>query len=416
MSVNDSNEKSNIIVNGVKTDEMLFILSELKSTSKKKDETKSERDDQTSKKYSFRRETKIILDDVQNEYLRACFKIFSTDFIVVKLFLIIFIFLSTCLASFLIIETILSFLNYEVNTTSRVIHQTTTEFPKITLCNYSPFTTKDSIEFLRKINQETWPEIDVFDETQLNLLNYTFKSTVISDVYNAANLAMFNLNDDEKKRLGHKLEDILISCSFNEEDCTPDDFTWKFDTFFGNCFVFNDPIKSGVPTKRSYIAGSMYGFSVQLYIGFNEKLKLFNSNSMKGAYIRIENSSYYSDDLLDNGIYISPGKSTTALINRLVNYVLPKPYSVCDLDNESGIKNVDKPFVKLFYHSPYQYTQQSCIIQCLQSKSVQKCNCTYPLYLSLFDADYCIDSGQVECYNKVWEEFLGKNYVQVKLI
>ena len=135
---------------------------------------------------------------------------------------------------------------------------------------------------------------------------------------------------------------------------------------------------------------------------------------MKGAYIRIENSSYYSDDLLDNGIYISPGKSTSALINRLVNYVLPKPYSLCDLDNESGINNVDKPFVKLFYHSKYQYTQQSCIIQCMQSKSIKKCNCTYPLYLSLFDADYCMDGAQLECYGKVWEEFLGKNYVQVK--
>ena len=411
MSVINSDEKSNM-ANPAKINKILCTSRELKPTSKEKDESKIE--DQNSKKYSFRRVTKIILDDVQNEYLRACFKIFNTDFIVVKLFLIIFIFLSTSLAAFLIIETILSFLSYEVNTTTRVMQQTTSEFPKITLCNYSPFTTKDSIVFLRKINQETWPDIDVFDETQLNSLNYTFKSKVIYDVYNAANLAMFKLTDDEKKRLGHKLEDILISCSFNGELCTHDDFTWKFDTFFGNCFVFNDPVKSGEPTKRSYIAGSLYGLAVQFYIGFNERLKLFNSNSMKGAYIRIENSSYYSDDLLDNGIYISPGKSTSALINRLVNYVLPKPYSLCDLDNESGIKNVEKPFVKLFYHSKYQYTQQSCIIQCMQSKSIKKCNCTYPLYFSLFDADYCMDGAQLECYGKVWEEFLGKNYVQVK--
>jgi len=379
-------------------------------------ELEAEAEAAAARAYSIRRELKSILNDVENEFIRACFKVFKTDYKLLKLFLIVFILLSTSLAAFLVIETILSFLNFEVNTTTRVIHETSSSFPKITLCNYNPFTTEYSVEYLRQVNQQERPDIDMFNETQLNTLDFAAKSALFTDVYTAANMAMMNMSEDEQKKLGHTLQDIMISCSFNYEACDVNkDFEWKFDSFFGNCYVFNWKLPE---SKRSYIAGSLFGLTVQFYVGFNEKLKFFNSNGFKGAYVRIENNTYMSDDILDNGIYIPPGAWTTALINRVVNYVMPKPYSYCDLDNESGIKNSNSPLLNLFYHSPYLYTQQSCIIQCLQMKTIEMCNCTYPLYLSLFEGeDKCITSDQLECYNDhVWAKFLQKNYVQVKFV
>jgi hypothetical protein len=362
---------------------------------------------------------RAILDDVQNEVMRACFKIFETPYPIVSVFLFVFILISTGLASFLVIETIISYLSYEVTTTTRTIYELSSSFPKITICNVNPFTTLKSKEFLKEINDEYDPTIDMFNQTQINTLNYTAKLAFFGGIYGAANTAMLNLSDKEKKSLGHDIDDILIACQFNSEPCDANDFVWKFDKFFGNCFVFNSGLNKTtnepVDYKNTYVAGSLFGLNLQFYVNFYEEFNTLYSINYKGAYVRIENSSLYSDDLLDNGIYIAPAKWTSALIQRVVNYVLPKPYSPCELDNNSGVENKDTILLRLFYHSRYQYTQQSCVIQCLQYQSIQKCNCTYPLYLSLFEKthDICLTKNQTDCYNTVWTSFLQKNYVQV---
>ena len=356
---------------------------------------------------------RAILDDVQSELLRSCFKIFETPYLIVSAFLFLFIIISSSLAGYLVIQTILSYLSYEVTTTTRTIYESSSAFPKITICNCNPFTSRHSIEFLRRVNSEINSDIDMFNETQINMLNYTVKSTFFLSIYNAANRAMLNLSDDDKKRLGHSLDDILIDCQFNGEACNASDFEWKFDKFFGNCYVFNSGLNE---VKKSYIAGSLFGLNVQFYVNFYENLTVLNSLNYKGAYVRIENCTVLSDDLIDNGFYLSPGKWSSALIHTVLNYVLPQPYSSCELDNESGLQNRETILLRRFYHSPYQYTQQSCIIQCLQYFSLKRCNCTYPLYLSLFDPneELCMTSEQSECYYGVWNDFLKKEFVKVK--
>jgi hypothetical protein len=248
------------------------------------------------------------------------------------------------------------------------------------------------------------------------MLDYNEKSSVMYDIYIAALYAMLNLSDDKKKRLGHDIQDILIDCKFNGGICNASDFSWEFDTFFGNCFVFNSGLNSKnehVNYKRSQVAGSLFGLNLKFYVNYHESLIPFNSNNYKGAYVRIENNTYFSDDLLYNGIYVSPGKWWNVLINRKVSYILPKPYSSCELDNEIGNKYVKTHLLDLFAYSQYQYTQQSCIIQCLQYETIQECNCTYSLYLSLFEKENCITKDQLECYSRVWIKFLEKNFISV---
>lgn len=58
----------------------------------------------------------------------------------------------------------------------------------------------------------------------------------------------------------------------------------------------------------------------------------------------------------------------------------------------------------MFYHSPYQYTQQSCLLQCLQRKLTQICDCTDPGYLSLYpEINDCITDLELNCSSSVWE-------------
>ena len=126
----------------------------------------------------------------------------------------------------------------------------------------------------------------------MNALNYSAKWDAINLVYEAAIAKMLSqtITNAERKLLGHSFDDILYKCTFNNVPCSADDFIWKFDRFYGNCFVFNSGMnQSGqsVDLKNSLLAGSNYGLSVDFYIGFNENLTLFNSIYGRGGFIKV---------------------------------------------------------------------------------------------------------------------------------
>jgi hypothetical protein len=166
-----------------------------------------------------------------NSIAQASMKTFETPIIVLKIFLLLCVLTSTGFSAYFVIELFLNYFSYEVTTTTRTLSETPAPFPKVTLCNYNQFTTVESIEFLRMINQISRPDIDMFNQTQLNGLNYAEKIELFSSIYSAATSYTLsqNLSDFKKQKLGHRLEDILISCSFNGDECTSDDFVWVYD-------------------------------------------------------------------------------------------------------------------------------------------------------------------------------------------
>jgi hypothetical protein len=95
-------------------------------------------------------------------------------------------------------------------------------------------------------------------------LNYTDKANLITTICNAAISVMIskNLTDEQRKQLGHSLDDVMYSCTFNNQPCSSEDFIWKFDRFYGNCYVFNSGYNATgakVDIKKSLISGSLYG-------------------------------------------------------------------------------------------------------------------------------------------------------------
>jgi hypothetical protein len=133
----------------------------------------------------------------------------------------------------------------------------------------------------------------------MSALNYTDKSDVINVVYNAAIAKMLskNFTDEERNKLGHSMDDILYDCTFNNQPCSSKDFIWKFDRFYGNCFVFNSGFnQSGqrVDLKQSLLGGSSYGLSLAFYIGFHENLTLFNSVFGAGGFVKVSNQFIFT--------------------------------------------------------------------------------------------------------------------------
>jgi hypothetical protein len=77
-----------------------------------------------------------------NSLAQSIIKIIFTPYKILKVFLSICVLLSSGLAAYLVLQSIMTFFTYGVTSTSRTIYETPTLFPKVTFCNVNPFTTE----------------------------------------------------------------------------------------------------------------------------------------------------------------------------------------------------------------------------------------------------------------------------------
>jgi len=229
----------------------------------------------------------LVYEDLTNEMARSIIKVFETPHLLMKIFVVVILVLVTGLSSYLAIESVLSYFDYEVSTMFRTVYETPTLFPKVTICNINPFTTENSYKFLKEINKVYFPDADFFNQTQMSSLSYSAKRSLLWRIYL---LATSKMNDafytiDDKKKLGHSIEDIILACKFNNQVCSAQDFEWKFDRLYGNCLVFN----AGRSKRTSTISGSWYGLKLSFYVNYYMGLKPFNSLFGYGAHVRSGN-------------------------------------------------------------------------------------------------------------------------------
>ena len=174
----------------------------------------------------------FLKDNLRNEFFEVILKVISSPHILLKAYLLIFLVVSSGLAAYTVVESFINYFEYEVITTTRTIFETPTLFPKVTICNLNPLTTKFAFQFLKE-------QVNFEDE----LSNWTFEessSFTRDSYYKALNIAgNKNFSDEKRQNLGHSLDDMLLSCSYNGEECGSRDFMWVFDPMYGNCYVFN---------------------------------------------------------------------------------------------------------------------------------------------------------------------------------
>ena len=174
--------------------------------------------------------------------------------------------------------------------------------------SYNQFTSSYAVTFLKEINRQVLPTIDIFNSTQMKNLSLGEKQNYINLVYTAAVGVMMgqNFTNEQRSQLNPSFDDVIYSCYFNGHPC---DFVWKFDRYFGNCLVFNSGYnQSGhkVDLKQSSFNN---GLQITFYVGFDDRLSPFNSYG-KGGFAKVENSSFLLDDTM-NGIYLNTGKNTS---------------------------------------------------------------------------------------------------------
>ena len=307
---------------------------------------------------SFFKETlKEILDTFDTPSTKAILKIFISRHFLLKVFLFLFLIGTNGFASYLVIQSVMDYFKYDVTTKSRTIYETPTPFPKVTFCNVNKLQTEYAW------NLTSSPPSQPVDDTLLSL--------------------------DEKRKLGRDLNDILLFCFFEDDPCLISDITWSYDMKYGNCFEFNSG-RNASGNKIDLKESSLSGVGLQLMLYVNVYEKLLDVTNQFGAVLQIGNSSFQTLFTYGDGIFASAGSITNIAMDREFKSILPKPYSNCEIDSSNSPQFKEGlDLYNLISQSGYEYTQQLCFYQCFQSYAINKYNCTYQGYISLFNVKEC---------------------------
>ena len=78
---------------------------------------------------------------------------------------------------------------------------------------------------------------NLFDYDELLKMPFHERKSTISGMLYTFSYKMGISSDDDKKKLGHDISEILIECIFNNVKCTEDDFVWHFDKLYGKYLI-----------------------------------------------------------------------------------------------------------------------------------------------------------------------------------
>jgi hypothetical protein len=179
---------------------------------------------------------KLLHESFTNSLTQAIIKLLSTPYTLLKIYLFLNIFGAIAIASYMVLQSIMSYLTYEVITTSRTVYEKPTTFPKILICNQNMFQTEYAYDF---INEVSSTQMNVSFDQIMEMSNFSQKWDLINRlnfVVNSLANDRLTYSDEKRRKLAHDLKDVLVYCSFGPDPCGPDDFSWSFDPVHGNCY------------------------------------------------------------------------------------------------------------------------------------------------------------------------------------
>ena len=185
-----------------------------------------------------------------------------------RLFWTISTIIFTGVMTYFITESILNFFQYPTQISIGVVDDLTQSFPAVSICNYSPF------------------RYDLFMDDFLNYTNtsnvtYSANLTLVErKVMQIQEFVRYKLNRNESvTKYSFTLDNLLIKCTFNNLECSEEDFISFSNALYGNCYTFN--------AKSPYIRnGSLYHLAengvwgilkLDLYVHSNQYVPYWSS-------------------------------------------------------------------------------------------------------------------------------------------
>ncbi|RNA31126.1 FMRFamide-activated amiloride-sensitive sodium channel isoform X1, partial [Brachionus plicatilis] len=289
--------------------------------------------------------------------------------------ILVFIFMAYCI--FTVISIIMTYFKYEVVVSYKIISDSPSPFPAITICNLNTFDVSNDLStgaYLEKIltNNSLTPAI-ALSENDTAIL----KVDQINRILRAYATSDKNLSSDDLKKKGFTIDTILVSCFYNNEECFAENFHWFRDNDFGNCYTFNDLFDGNnqkIESLKTSKSGSDNGLKMEIFVGVAGRQDLF---TVKRGIRVVVHERGVRPLLKYDGIEVSTGAATHLAISRTTYSNEPPPYSSCRSD-PNNILAGDSDYHK-YTLLISRYSLALCYEICLQYEQiVPNCDCGDP--------------------------------------
>jgi hypothetical protein len=339
-------------------------------------------------------------------------RIASSNYTIIKIIWTVF-FIIALGASFMTLKkTFENYFSYPVVTQIKRKTMPSTEFPTVTICSQNPFKINnldsESKIYFENILNIRLQNLNQMDQPQLGpvlmSLDQMSKSHIAEKIFDIKN----------RKHLSNSLNETLISCTFNIQECTAKDFDELYINAYGFCYQFN--AGKNKPKKSITNPGKITGLMLDLYAGKPESQLTFSKSY--GMTLFIHNSSITPFGFTDE-IFVPVGFETNIALNRVLIKKMPPPYSDC---GESASSDLNNKVVQGIYNMNGVYRQKHCMHLCYQEYLIEKCgcyelnsfyihhsvpcniemilNCVYPAITGFFngsESSQCVEKCPTEC-------------------
>jgi hypothetical protein len=263
-----------------------------------------------------------------------------------------------------------------------------TQFPKVSFCN------------LKSLDCGTNDTLDFINQTE------------ISDEFDARlEMGNSNLTIAQKKKLGFSIDDMLVSCKFNMQECNSSVFTYFYSETYGNCYTFNSGYNSNGSNQSiltSSSSGSNFGLQLIIYLG-DPSVDMYRTYDA-GLVVSIDNQSIVPFTKGDK-IQLSARANTDLIVDRNFITKQPAPYGDCLSDTSRSSTFSSQYFDYIVKAKGQNYSQEYCFSLCVQQQTIKYCGCAN-FYLPVFTNSstlYCKTTVQLDCMNNVVINY-GSNF------
>ena len=197
--------------------------------------------------------------------------IFRANLIILKIFWFICLMISLGFCVYFIVNTVMEYSKYDVNTKIEKIVKRPIEFPTVRICNLNHFLMNNSREYIFDIYK------NVFGypvENFTHLIKYLEKEEFLP-TFSA--LQIFHndpdISNEEKKYFGIGFNESFIKASFTDNRLNQNDFEWIYDGNYGNCYDFNSGYDfNGAQVHLKTINWANSEFYLELFTGLPQNM------------------------------------------------------------------------------------------------------------------------------------------------
>ena len=267
------------------------------------------------------------------------------------------------------------------------------KFPAVTICNLNQYAKS---YFYRNLG---YSEEEIYIATLF--ADFISGRTLINNgnVFRNLNITILQLTDrytndlvvesstGETLGFTHKLENMLVSCYYNDQQCPKDQFT-QMVNINGKCFTFNS---NTTDVLYATTPGASHGLELVLNVEQHEFFLSDVDSVGFRVYIHQQGDFPYLGE--HAGFTVAPGTHTDIILSTQRLEYLEPPYGECRKD------------LKLDYFSVY--TREACLDECRTKITIRECGCR--LFYMPGNATTCFIIDYANCVGPLLHTF-SANY------